>query len=64
MTEMTIEHEECEAVPAWVREGAIAVVARCIADLQSCADANAPERLEFFQRLLTRLEEGGNGDVV
>jgi hypothetical protein len=52
MTEPTPEPE------AWIRTAAITAVTKTIADLQHCGDADAPERLEFLQRLLTRLEEG------
>jgi hypothetical protein len=41
-----------------IREASILVVAGLIADLRSCADADAPERLEVMQRLLTQLERG------
>jgi hypothetical protein len=41
-----------------IREAAIGVVTKIIADLRCCSDANAPERLDFFERLLTRIREG------
>jgi hypothetical protein len=56
MTELTIEREE------WIRKAAIAVVTERIAELQSCGDADAPERLDVLRRLLIQLEKGRAND--
>ena len=55
MTELTIEQEE------WIRKTTITVVTERIAELQCSGHADAPDRIEWLQRLLAKLEKGSNG---
>jgi hypothetical protein len=61
MTELTIEHEEES-----IRKAAISVVTGIIAELECCGRA-APDlsldHLEWFQRLLAKIERSGGGAV-